>query len=346
MRFALGAGCYLRYHLSMTFLIRRAAYIFAGLIFTIISFRADFSAASNQPPLKSDSIALADPTIFYHNGTYYLYGTGAKDGFKVYTCADLINWKLSETNNGYALKKGDSFGAGNFWAPDVVYKNNKFYMAYTADQHIAIAQSDSPLGPFKQHEIKSVTGVTRQIDPYIFTDDDGKTYLYFVKVQNGNRIFVAELNDDLTDIKPETAKECITATDTWENVKNAAWPVTEGPTVLKHKNLYYLFYSANDFRNINYSVGYAVASNPYGPWKKYSGNPIISRDNIGYNGIGHGDFFKDGKGNWYYVLHTHRSATKVSPRLTGLVKAQFVTDGANPDKMAVDGKSFYYLLLK
>lgn len=37
-------------------------------------------------------------------------------------------------------------------------------------------------------------------------------------------------------------------------------PIMEGPSVIKLKDTYYLFYSANHFMNIDYAVGYAIAS--------------------------------------------------------------------------------------
>jgi beta-xylosidase len=75
------------------------------------------------------------------------------------------------------------------------------------------------------------------------------------------------MKDDLSAIIPETLRECIAATEGWENKANSNWPVAEGPSVLKHNGLYYLFYTANDFRNPDYAVGYATSSNPLGPWK-------------------------------------------------------------------------------
>jgi xylan 1,4-beta-xylosidase len=166
--------------------------------------------------------------------------------------------------DGYALFKNDAFGSRGFWAPHVFFYNHKFYMAYTANENIAIAESENPLGPFKQEIIKPISGNVKQIDPFVFIDD-GKKYLYHVRVEEGNRIFVAEMKDDFSDIKPETLKECIWATELWENTAKSSWSVTEGPTVMKHKHNYYLFYSANDFRNVDYAVGYAVAPTPYGP---------------------------------------------------------------------------------
>lgn len=217
-------------------------------------------------------------------------------------------------------------------------------MAYTANENIAIAVSDNPLGPFTQTVKKPLEAPVKQIDPFIFKDDNGKVYLYHVRLQKGNRIFVAEMQDDLSAIKPETLKECIHASDAWENTEKAEWPVAEGPTVLKHGGLYYLIYSANDFRNPNYAVGYAVSENALGPWKKYVGNPILSRKDIGINGTGHGDFFKDKKGELNYVFHTHHSDTVVSPRKTAVITIRFVKNTTDKTyKIVTDKKSFYPL---
>ncbi len=294
----------------------------------------------------AQNIHLADPAIFYDHGNYYLYGTvegNANEGFLVYTSADMKTWKLSKMNNGYALHKGDVFGTANFWAPQVFYYHNRFYMAYVANENIAIAESGSPLGPFTQKIKQPLAAPVKQIDPFVFIDNDGKKYLYHVRLSGGNKLFVAQLTDDFSKIKPNTLQQCITATDKWENTANTSWPVTEGPSVLKHKKLYYLFYTANDFRNPDYAVGYAISKDPEGPWKKYGGNPIISRNNIGKNGTGHGDFIRDKSGSLFYVFHTHNSDSLVAPRTTAIVKVRFVRDEKSGiDKLAVDSASFYY----
>ena len=307
------------------------------------------SKTTREIDTDSMIIKLADPTVFLYQDTYYLYGTGGNvdKGFLVYASPDMKTWKGPlGANDGYALIKGDSYGTRGFWAPQVFYRNKKFYMAYTANENIAIAQSASPLGPFKQNEIKAISGEEKQIDPYVFFDDNGQAYLYHVRLTKGNRLFVAQLKDDLSDIKPNTAQLCLAATgEPWENTDNTNWPVSEGPTVLKHKSSYYLFYSANDFRNINYAVGYAMAKSPDGPWKKNDLNPILSRQHLGINGTGHGDFLKDKGGNFIYVFHTHNSDSIVAPRLTAVVKGKFVSDHSKTDKMVIDEKSFRYLYL-
>lgn len=297
---------------------------------------------TTAPVLRSSKhIRLADPTIFYHNGMYYLYGTGGdvSKGFLVYTSKDLFQWDGPMGNkDGYALVEGDAFGTDGFWAPQVFERNSRFYMAYTANEQIAIAESESPLGPFKQKTLHKISGPGKQIDPYIFFDDDGRVYLFHVRLDRGNRIYVAELKSDLSDIIAGTEKECINAAESWENTSHSQWPVAEGPTVMKRNGKYYLLYSANDYRNIDYAVGYAISDQVTGPWKKSGNNPILHRKDLNINGTGHGDLFRDEKGKLQYVFHTHFSEAKVQPRLTGIVKVRFKTKN-----ILVDTTSFRYL---
>ncbi|HEX8609112.1 MAG TPA: glycoside hydrolase family 43 protein, partial [Pedobacter sp.] len=279
-------------------------------------------------------------------GTYYMYGTSSDKGFQAYVSKDLKRWSApAGLPESMVLKKGEAFGTKGFWAPQVFKHKGLYYMAYTADEQIAIATSTSPLGPFKQKVLKALSGTGKQIDPFVYFDASGKVYLYHVKLQNGNRIFVTQMKRDLSDVIPGTEKECIVGNEPWENTEKTSWPVTEGPTVVKHGDLYYLIYSANDFRSKDYAVGYATSKSAVGPWEKYLGNPIISRKKLGFNGSGHGDLFKDKSGNLQYVLHVHNSNSKVSPRLTGLVGIKFAKAAAGPDLVVADSTSFKLLKL-
>lgn len=72
-------------------------------------------------------------------------------GIIVYTSRNLKDWKgPAGAENGFALQKEDVYGSGDFRAPQVFEYHHKFYMAYEADEHVAIAESNSPLGPFTQ----------------------------------------------------------------------------------------------------------------------------------------------------------------------------------------------------
>ena len=282
-------------------------------------------------------LLLADPTVFRDNDTYYLYGTSSLNGFLVYQSKDLKHWEgPCGASDGLALKRGDAFGTAGFWAPQVFKVKNKYFMAYTANEQIAIAESESPLGPFRQKEPARLPAHGKEIDPFVFFDK-GKAYLYHVRLQDGNRIFVAELNKDFKSVKANTARELIRVNgDGWENTSKSKWGVAEGPTVIKEGKTYYLFYSCNDFRSPDYAVGYATADNPLGPFVKHD-NPIITRKLIGENGTGHGDFFIDKNGKMEYVFHTHANTVQVSPRKTAVVQLQF--DGK--DFKIVEGTACY-----
>ncbi|TXK21996.1 family 43 glycosylhydrolase [Pontibacter qinzhouensis] len=297
------------------------------------------------------SIHLADPTVFYHGGLYYLYGTvegKTAEGFEVYTSPDMRTWEGPKgARGGLALKQGDSYGTKGFWAPQVFFADGRFYMAYTANEQIAIAESDSPLGPFTHKALVPLAAPVKQIDPFVFRDEDGKLYLYHVRLQEGNRIFVAEMHPDFSGIKEETLQECIAAEEPWENTANAAWPVAEGPTVLKADGLYYLIYSANDFRNPDYAVGYATSQSPTGPWLKHPKSPFLSKANTGRNGSGHGDIIKDHNGNMLYVFHTHETDSTVAPRKTAFVKLSISkSQHTNVQEIKIDSSSFFYPALQ
>lgn len=259
-------------------------------------------------------LPIADPYVLYYGGKYYAYGTRV-NGFEVYISEDLKQWKR---NDNKALSPEDSWGTRWYWAPEVYYVKSKnlFYMFYSVDEHICVATSTSPEGPFVQREKKPIVADEKGIDTSFFIDDDGTPYLYYVRFTGGNVIWVAEMNDDLTSIKKETLTKCISATEPWEKKQGT---IAEGPSLLKKGNTYYLIYSANHYESKDYAVGYATASSPKGPWTKYSGNPILRRDkeaakSVGLVGTGHGAPFVCADGSYKYIFHAHASETSVGPR--------------------------------
>jgi len=251
---------------------------------------------------------VADPYILFYNDTYYAYGTSRADGFEVYSSKDMKSWERSPR---LALSKEDSYGDKWFWAPEVYYveEDKKFYMFYSVEEHVCVATSDSPLGPFVQDEKKPIRE-EKGIDTSVFFDEDGKAYLYFVRFTNGNVIWCAELKDNLKEIKEETLTQCVEATEPWELVFGK---VVEGPSIVKQGGLYYMFYSANDFRSQDYAVGYATSDSPFGPWRKSEKNPLLHKVEE-LVGTGHGAPFLDRSGGYRYIFHAHKSRTEVNQR--------------------------------
>jgi beta-xylosidase len=277
---------------------------------------------------EKKELFFADPTIYVEDGVYYLTGTGGQrqglPGFALLISNDLKTWTPPAGGNdstGRILTRGDqTFGARGFWAPQIFKADDTYYLTYTADEQTVLAQSTSLLGPYRQKEVRPIDGSVKNIDSFIFKDDDGKYYLYHVRLNQGNYLWVAEFDLEKGKIKPETLTKCFDQTEPWEATPNyQSDPIMEGPTVIKLKNKYYLFYSANHFMNIDYAVGYAVSDSPYGPWIKQKDSPILHRSIVGENGSGHGDFFEGSDGRLYYVYHVHFSQNQASPRKTRIV---------------------------
>lgn len=269
----------------------------------------------------NNPIHYGDPFIMLYDTTYYAYGTNAKNGIEVYTSNDLINWKISPN---LALSKENSWADRWFWAPEVYYikEKDKFFMYYSADEHICVATSDSPLGPFVQEEKQPMIADEKCIDSSLFIDEDGKPYLYFDRFNDGLNIWVVELEDDLKTIRKSTLTKCIHVSQSWEEV----WPrVNEGAFVTKHKGTYYMTYSANSYESPFYGIGYATANSPMGPWTKYDKNPILQKPDT-LVGVGHGSIFKDREGKLRITFHAHNNKEKVHPRLMYIADVQFTND--------------------
>lgn len=291
-------------------------------------------------------MAGADPFVLLYEGKYYMYCTvendekltdhhsfntavNKQDGYYVYQSEDLKNWE----NKGMCLRKEDVMGDKWFWAPEVLHRNGKFYMVYSSEEHIGMAVADSPLGPFRQEE-KRWLYEEKAIDGHLFVDDDGTVYLYYVRLHNGNQIYVAKMAEDLLSIDTLYEDCLIKAEAEWET-KDCL--VAEGPFVLKHKGFYYLTYSANHTRCQDYAVGVALSQSPTGPFEKFKGNPILHK-NDKFCGVGHHSFTtsKDGK-TLICAYHCHDSFENFKPRRFCLNTAQFVPGENGIDELVING---------
>ena len=295
---------------------------------------------------KNPMLCGADPFVLLYEGKYYMYCTkeipkelkykndfdtscAEGDGVFVYVSDDLKNWEKL----GYALKKGDSIGEKWFWAPEILEYRGKFYMVYASEEHIAIAVADHPAGPFTQKEKKWLReGLS--IDGSFLVDDDGTVYLYYVRLGGGNKIFVAKMKDDLSGIEEEYEDCLIRAEEPWETIDCL---VAEGPFVLKHKGLYYLTYSCNHTRCVDYAMGYAVSESPLGPFKRYEGNPILKK-NGKLVGVGHHSFMRAADGTLICAYHCHSgNPENFRPRMFCLNTAEFVERENGEDILVVNG---------
>ena len=269
----------------------------------------------------------ADPGVLHHNGTYYLYSTnyisGAK-GYPVYTSPDLVNWEFA------GMCTGELWSTKYYWAPEVVEKDGKFYMIATNNVCLGLAVADSPLGPF---EPVGDLLLNQAIDGNFFFDDDGKVYLYYVNVMEGEPygIFGCELTEDLTAIKPGTTTLLLQYTDPWEAT------TVEAPEMIKHNGIYYLTYSGNTYTSEKYALGYATSDSPLGTFERYQANPILSYTSE-IQGTGHHCFTTspDGSELWI-VYHVHSAIGVYEPRTLCIDRVRFAPTESGIDRLEAYG---------
>lgn len=296
-------------------------HLFIILLFTLASCTSIATSTSTEVSKEINLVPLADPFILLYNDTYYAYGTGSEDGIEVMISEDLIYWqKVKNERHGLALHKDDSFGDKWFWAPEVYYVNGKFYMYYSAEEHMCVAISDSPIGPFIQEEKEPMLVGEKTIDNSLFIDEDGTPYLFFDRFNDGLNIWVAELEKDLKTIIIETLHPCIHVSQEWEEV----WPrVNEGAFVIKHNDLYYMTYSANSYESQFYGIGCATAKDIMGEWTKYTHNPLLQMPG-NLVGVGHSSMFRDKDDDWNIVFHAHNNDSTIHPRNMFISSVKFM----------------------
>jgi len=214
-----------------------------------------------------------DPGAVYANGNYYAFATnGNGRNVQATRSTDLIHW----TTLPDALPILPSWAQiGRTWAPDVaVTATGQYRLYYTAwsrttdRQAIGVATASGPAGPFTP--VGSAPLVAQfdrggSIDPSVFTDSTGTQYLLWKN--DGNAIgqdtylYIQRLSADGLSLVG-TPAPLIHQDQAWEG------SVVEAPVLWQHNGRYYLFYSANNFANGSYAIGYAVSNSLLGPYVK------------------------------------------------------------------------------
>ena len=237
----------------------------------------------------------ADPNIIAFGKQFYMYpttdGTVGWQGttFTCWQSADLVHWQ----NKGVILDlpKQITWAKSRAWAPTIASKNGKYYFYFCADVNIGVAVANKPDGPYTDalgHPlIKKGAWRGQMIDPMVFTDDDGSSYLYWGQGQ----CHVVKLNPDMVSF------------DSTQLQSFKPQGYNEGPFMMKRKGIYYLMWSEFDTRDPRYSVAYATSTSPMGPFIKAAQNPILKAKGV-VKGAGHHSVVQvPGTDDWYIAYH-------------------------------------------
>lgn len=307
-------------------------------VFPIEATEWSLRMAPVVPPETDARVPFADPFILCHDGRYYAYGTSGADGIGVAVSDDLHtwNWWQGKGKDGYALHKRDSWGEKWFWAPEVYFRDGRFLMYYSADQHVCAAVADNPLGPFRQVRKEPLLSGYSAIDNTL-VEDGGKVRMFFTGGPDGRpwAVYSVEMSADGLTAKPDTVRAVIRAEQTWE--KHTGGCVNEGSFVVRVGDQLVLTYSGNDYQDHLYGLGVATAKDIDGPWTKFAGNPVFQRG-FGLYGTGHHALFKDREGKWRIVFHAHNSERKIHPRCMYIADISFPTGADGKPTMKVGGE--------
>lgn len=254
-----------------------------------------------------------DPSICAANGKFYLTTSTFTyfPGLPIFESTDLIHWEQI----GHAITRkeqvnfnGQRVSRGMF-APTIRFHEGTFYIICTnvSGDGNFIVTTKNPAGPWSNPiVIPDVNG----IDPDIFFDEDGKTYITHngpppnnVSLHDGHRaIYMFEYDLEKQKIASESKLLVNGGTDM---AKEPVW--IEAPHLIKKGGFYYLI-CAEGGTAYHHSEVVFRSKNIDGPYQPYKNNPILTQrhlDKSRENAIttaGHADFVELPNGNWWAVF--------------------------------------------
>ena len=247
----------------------------------------------------------ADPEGIIYKNQYWIFPTysapyNKQVFFDAFSSPDLITWTKHPTIVDTAAIK---WAKRAMWAPSVIENKGKYFLFFGANDiqnnneygGIGVAAADKPEGPYKDHLGKPLIDKfhngAQPIDQFVFRDANGQHYLVYGGWRHCN---IAKLNDDFTGFIPfedGTIFREITPTG-----------YVEGPFMFIRNGKYYFMWSEGGWTGPDYSVAYAVADSPFGPFERVG--KILQQDPTIATGAGHHSVIKiPNKDEWYIVYH-------------------------------------------
>lgn len=247
----------------------------------------------------------ADPEGVVFGSRFWIYPTysapyGQQVFFDAFSSTNLVDWtrhsRILDTN---AVK----WASRAMWAPAALEKEGRYFLFFSANDiqnneqlgGIGVAVADRPEGPFSDYLGKPLIdrfhNGAQPIDQFVFRDQDGGYYLIYGGWRHCN---IGRLRDDFKGFIPfpdDTLFKEITPQG-----------YVEGPFLFLKDGKYYFMWSEGGWTGPNYSVAYAIADSPLGPFKRIG--KILQQDPAVATGAGHHSVIRvPGTDQWYIVYH-------------------------------------------
>lgn len=256
----------------------------------------------------------ADPSAHVFDGKIYIYPShdldhdnplidneGSQFDMEDYHVFSMDNMHTLPVDHGEVLNvKNVPWATKQMWAPDAAFRNGTYYLYFPARDkdnkfRIGVATSKSPVGPFMA-EPDYIQG-SFSIDPCVFVDDDGQTYMIFGGLWGGQLEKwqtgefdpngreprssepalgprIARLSEDMLSFDGpvqeisilDEYKAPVLAGENDKRFFEASW-------MHKYNGMYYLSYSTGD----THHLAYATSDKPTGPFifKGYILKPVL-----------------------------------------------------------------------
>lgn len=283
----------------------------------------------------------ADPEAAVFGGQYWIYPTFSavydeQLHFDAFSSRDLVTWEKHER----ILTSADvAWARRAMWAPAVIEHQGKFYLFFGANDiqnneqrgGIGVAVADVPQGPFKdllgKPLIDRFHNGAQPIDQFVFRDVDGTHYMLYGGWRHCN---IATLKDDFAGFTP--FEDGVT----FREITPEGY--VEGPHMFVRNGKYYFMWSEGGWTGPDYSVAYAIADSPMGPWQRIG--KILQQDAAVATGAGHHSTIQvPGTDEWYIVYHRRPlGETDRNHRVVCIDRMEFDEEGLiKPVKITFEG---------
>lgn len=271
----------------------------------------------------------ADPEGIIFGKKYWIYPTFSAPYekqvfFDAFSSPDLVNWTKHERILDTASVK---WAKRAMWAPSIIEKDKKYYLFFGANDiqsdnelgGIGVAVADKPEGPYKdllnRPLVDKFHNGAQPIDQFVF-HDKGEYYLIYGGWKHCN---IAHLKKDFTGFIPFEDGSI------FKEITPESY--VEGPFMFVKDGKYYFMWSEGGWTGPNYSVAYAIADSPFGPFKRV--NKILEQNPNIARGAGHHSVIHDKKSkDWYIVYHRRPlNETDRNSRETCIEKMYFDEQG-------------------
>lgn len=304
----------------------------------LLAMKHGNTQTSGNPILKG---WYADPEAVIFNNQYWIYPTYSdvyekQVFFDAFSSPDLVHWTKHDRIFDTAAIK---WAKRAMWAPAIVEKDNKYYFFFGANDiqsdkeygGIGVAVADKPEGPYKDYLGKPLIDKfyngAQPIDQYVFKDKDGAYYIIYGGWRHCN---IARLKDDFTGIIPMQDGTLFKEITPDKYV--------EGPCMFIKNNKYYFMWSEGGWTGPDYSVAYAIADSPFGPFKR--AGKILQQDSAVATGAGHHSVIHNKATDKWYIIYHRRplGETAANHRATCIEEMFFDENGMiKPVKLTFTG---------